>query len=172
MARLATYAPNEVSVVITQASTGVVHLVAGYSEDSIVSVERNSETFSMYKGADDSATRIYNADTGLMITLSLQQTAESNDILTALYKNDKQSRDALFSILVKDNSGRSYFFAEEAYIAVLPNAQYSNSMQIREWVIHAPNSEMTIGGNARLSPSTQAALEALGVNIDPSWAAN
>lgn len=171
MARTATYAPNEVSVIITQSSTGLVHLVAGYSEDSIVAVDRNSDTFSMYKGADDTATRIYNADTGLKLTISLQQTAESNDILTALYKNDKASRDAMFSVLVKDNSGRSYFFAEEAYIAVLPNAQYSNSMQTREWVIHAPNSEMNIGGNARLSASAQAALEALGVNIDPQWAA-
>lgn len=171
MARTATYAPNEVSVIITQASTGLVHLVAGYSEDSIVAVDRNSDTFSMYKGADDTATRIYNADSALQMTLSLQQTAETNDILTALYKNDKTSRDAMFSILVKDNSGRSFFFAEEAYIAVLPNAQYSNSMQTREWTIHAPNSDMVIGGNARLSPSAQAALESLGVSIDPQWAA-
>ena len=170
MARTATYAPNEVSVVITQLSTGIVHLVSGYSEDSIVAVDRNSDTFSMYKGADDSATRIYNSDTALVVTLSLQQTVTSNDVLTALYRNDSASKDAMFSVLIADNSGRSRFFAEEAYIAKLPDAKYSNSMQIREWVLHAPNSEMTIGGNVSYSPADQAVLEALGVSIDPRWA--
>lgn len=172
MARTATYAPNEVSVILTQVSTGIVHLISGYSEDSIVAVDRNSDTFGMYKGADDTATRIYNADTALVVTLSLQQTVASNDILTALYKNDRASRDAMFSILVADNSGRSRFFAEEAYIAKLPDAQYSNSMQIREWVIHAPNSDMTIGGNVRFSPAEQAVLEALGVVVDTRWTSN
>ena len=166
---LSTFAPNEVTISLI--GPDWQHVVTGFAEDQMISIERQSETFEMYIGADDSPTRIYKANTALMMTITLAQTSESNDVLSAVYGRDRATRNGVFTILVTDNSGRSRYFAEEAYIGTVPNASYGNSMQTREWVIHAPNSEMTIGGNARLSPSTQAALEALGVSIDSRWAA-
>ena len=70
--RLATFAPNDVTIVISQASTGLSYIVSGYSEDSIVGIERNAETYTLYTGADNTNTRIYNANTAAKITLSLQ----------------------------------------------------------------------------------------------------
>ena len=128
--RLATFSPNEVAVIITQQSSGMSHILGGFAEDSIVSVDRNAETFSLYTGADDTNTRIYNANTSGTITISLQQTSASNDILTALYENDRASRNGLFSIAVRDNSGRSSYFAEEAYIGVVPSSAIANSLLI------------------------------------------
>lgn len=168
-ARLATFAPNDVTIVITQESTGMSHIVGGFSEDAIITIDRNADTFTLYTGADDTNTRIYNANTAGTMTLSLQQTSASNDILTALYLQDRDSRNGLFAIQVKDNSGRSNFFAEEAYIGVVPNAAYSNSMQTREWVIHAPRMESIQGGNSVVSPEDAAALEQLGVTVAPRW---
>lgn len=167
--RLATFAPNDVTIVITQESTGISHIVGGFSEDAIISVDRNADTFSLYTGADDSNTRIYNANTAGTLTLSLQQTSASNDVLMGLYLNDKASRTGLFSIQVKDNSGRSNFFCEEAYVGVVPNAAFANSMQTRDWVIHAPQLESILGGNSVVSPEDAATLEQLGVNIAPRW---
>ena len=169
--RLATFAPNEVDVIITQSSSGLNHVVSGFAEDKLVGVERAAETFSKYVGADNTTTRIYKADKSLSITLSLQQTSNSNDIMMQLYKNDVATRNGLFSILVKDNSGRSYYFAEEAYIAVVPSTSYANSMQVFEWVIHAHDSDVYIGGNAPFSAEDQSAMEALGATIAPQWQA-
>lgn len=171
---LATFAPNDVTIVISQASSGITHILSGFSEDSIISIERNSDTFELYTGADDTNTRIYKANTSATFTIPLQQTSNSNDILTALYVNDKNSRDSsgLFSITVKDNSGRSTFFAEEAYIAVVPGSSFGNSMQLRDWVIHAVRLETYIGGNSRFSAEDQGTLETLGVTVDPRWASN
>lgn len=170
MTRLATFAPNDVTVVITQPD-GVSFIVGGFAEDSIVGIERNSETFMLYTGADDTNTRIYQANTASRITLSLQQSSSSNDILTTLYQQDAASRGSagLFSISVVDNSGRSNYFAEEAYIAVVPNSQFANSMQLREWVIEAPRLETYIGGNSIFSAEDQGVLEQLGVTINPRW---
>lgn len=167
--RLATFAPNDVTIVISQG--GISHIVNGFSEDSIINIERNSETFSLYTGADDTNTRIYKANTSATLTIPLQQTSASNDIFTAMYVNDKNTRDSsgLFSITIKDNSGRSTFFAEEAYIGVVPNAEFGNDMQLREWVIHAVRLETYIGGNSKFSADDQATLEALGVTVDPKW---
>lgn len=169
--KLATFAPNDVSIILSQESSGIVHILSGFSEDSIISIERNSETFELYTGADDTNTRIYKANTSATMTVPLQQTSNSNDILTQLYINDKNTRDSsgLFSLTVKDNSGRSTFFAEEAYIAVVPNAEFGNSMQLREWQIHAVRLDTYIGGNSKLSAEDQSTLEALGAVVDPKW---
>jgi hypothetical protein len=169
---LATFAPNDVTIVLSQASSGITHIVSGFSEDSIVSIERNSETFELYTGADDTNTRIYKANTSATFTIPLQQTSNSNDILSQLYTNDKNTRDSsgLFSITVKDNSGRSTFFSAEAYIAVVPNSEFGNSMQTREWQIQAARMEQFIGGNSKLSAEDQGVLGQLGYTVDPRWA--
>ncbi len=169
--RLATFAPNDVTIVISQASTGLSYIVSGYSEDSIVGIERNAETYTLYTGADNTNTRIYNANTAAKITLSLQQTSSGNDILSSLYLNDAASRDSsgLFSISVVDNSGRSSYFSEEAYIAVVPNSQFGNKMETRDWVIEATRLDTYIGGNSILSAEDKGALDQLGQVVNPRW---
>ena len=167
----ATFAPNDVSVVITQGDMS--HIVSGFSEDSIVSVEPTSARFTMYTGADDTNSRIYQANTSGTITLPLQQTSNSNDILSLLHKNDVETRDSsgMFSIMIKDNSGRTMYYADEAYISQVPSASFGNSMQLREWVIQATRLEITLGGNAKLTPEDAKAIEQLGGTVDPRWMA-
>lgn len=167
--RLATFAPNRVTVVLSQASTGLSHIVSGFSEDSIVSIERMVESFALYVGADDTPTRVFNANSAANVTVALAQTSESNDVLSTLYNNDKGSLDGLFSIMIKDTSGRSYYFAEEAYIGNLPNSGFANSMQTREWVISAASMEHVIGGNAKLTPAGSESLTALGAVVEDRW---
>lgn len=169
--RVATYSPNDLTIVISQESSGISHICSGFSEDSIVQIERNAETFTMYTGADNYSTRIFNANNSAKITLSVQQSSATNDVLTRIYQNDVNTRDTsgLFSITVKDNSGRSTFFSDDAYIGVVPNSNFSNSMQTRDWVIHAPNLQSLIGGNGLISPEDQATLAALGSTVDTRW---
>lgn len=169
--RLATFAPNDVNVVITQTSSGIAHIVSGYSEDSIVNIERSAETFTMYTGADNTSTRIYNANKSATVTLSLQQTSASNDILSLLYANDSASRNSsgLFSLQISDSSGRSRYFSDDAYVGVVPNSAFGNSMQTRDWVLHAHNLDTYIGGNAILSPEDQDVITTLGGSIDAKW---
>lgn len=169
--RLATFAPNDVNVVITQRSSGIAHIVSGYSEDSIVNIERVAETFTMYTGADNTSTRIYNANKSATVTLSLQQTSASNDILSLLYSNDSASRNSsgLFSLQISDASGRSRYFSDDAYVGVVPNSAFGNSMQTRDWVLHAHNLDTYIGGNAVLSPEDQDVITTLGGSIDAKW---
>ena len=169
--RLATFALNDVTVVITQRSSGIAHIVSGYSEDSIVNIERTAETFTMYTGADNTSTRIYNANKSATVTLSLQQTSSSNDILSLLYANDSNSRNSsgLFSLQISDSSGRSRYFSDDAYVGVVPNSQFGNSMQVRDWVLHAHNLDTYIGGNAILSPEDQDTIATLGGVVDGKW---
>jgi hypothetical protein len=169
--RIATYAPADVTIVITQESSGIAHVLSGFSEDSIIQIERSAETFTMYTGADNTSTRVYNANTSAKLSISLQQTSASNDVLSAIYHADAASRDSsgLFSIHVKDNSGRSDYFSDDAYIGVVPNSNFNNSLQVRDWVIHAHDLQSILGGNSLISPEDQATLAQLGTVVDTRW---
>ncbi|ADX32010.1 hypothetical protein VL2_gp146 [Pseudomonas phage vB_PaeM_VL12] len=169
--RTSTYAPNQVTIVINHAASGISHTLTGFSEDSIVSVERLVDTFTEYVGADDTHTRVFNANSGARATVSLAQTSESNDVLTFLHEFDREamSADGMFEMLIKDNSGRSLYFSDEAYIAVIPQGGFSNQMNTRDWVISMTNTTFQHGGNQKVSPATADTLTALGVNLDARW---
>lgn len=169
MQRLATFAPNQLSVVITQDSTGIAHVVSGYSEDSIVNIEWTTPRYSLYTGADNTGTRVYNASNSATLTLSLQQTSASNDVLSLLFANDSTDSSGVFSIQVKDSSGRSVYFSDDAYVSTRPNAGFSNSMMTRDWVIDAFNLQSYTGGNAVLTPADQATIETLGGVLAAKW---
>lgn len=166
-----TYAPNDVSVVIQK--NGFTHVIGGYSEDAMVSIAQGSDRFEKYIGADNSATRIYKADTSTQISLSLQQTSISNDFLTQLHLDDVESRDSsgFFSLTVKDNSGRTLVSSQSAYIAILPDVNFSNSMEIREWAIDTFYTDNYIGGNSKFTAEEVTAYEALGSRtVSDEWA--
>lgn len=164
-----TYSPEDISIVITQGQFS--HTLSGFAEDSIVNIVRNSPTYELYTGADDTNTRIQKANTSATITISLAQSSNSNDILSELYLRDKalKNSDGMFELLIKDNSGRSVVAGREAYVAVVPDAAFSNSMNTREWEIHLVRSENYIGGNARFDAADAAAIESLGGTIETRW---
>lgn len=162
MALPSTFAPNDVTVVITK--DNYTHTLGGFSEDAIVSIAQGSARFEKYIGADNSSTRIYKADTSTSITASLQQTSVSNDFLTQLYLSDIESLDStgFFQLTVKDNSGRTLVSSSSAYIAILPDINFSNGMEIREWVIDTFDTDNYIGGNSKFTDAEVTAFEALG----------
>ena len=169
--RVATLSPIDVTVVISQ--SGFTHVVSGYAEDSNIMVERGSDNFEKHVGVDNKTSRIYKADKSGMITLSLAQTSVSNDVLDLLQRNDAAARNSsgLFSITVKDASGRSVYHSLEAWVGKVPNSAFGSSMQMREWVIQAAEMTSFIGGNGKVSAEDVATIEALGGTVASDWIA-
>lgn len=168
--RTATFSPANVKIVVSQGTWS--HVMSGYAEDTFVRVVPQSDKFEMYIGADRTATRVYKGNEAGTIEVTLQQTSSSNDILSQIYKNDiaNPSAETMFTITVRDNSGRSLYYAEEAYIGKTPDSDFANSMQTRQWSIMCPRLQEHIGGNSKFSPEDAATFEALGGTIDPRWA--
>lgn len=169
---LATFAPEDVKVVLTRGD--FTHTISGYSEDGMVNIARNSPTFETFTSADNQSTRVYKSNTSANVTLTLNQTSASNDVLSQLYLNDKNSRDSsgLFSVQILDMSGRSRFASAQSFIAVVPDASFSNSVQTREWTIFCDSVDAYIGGNALIGAEDAATIEALGGVIDNKWRSN
>lgn len=169
--RVATLSPIDVTVVISQ--SGFTHVVSGYMEDSNITVERGSDSYEKHTGIDNKTSRIYKADKSGMITLSLAQTSVSNDVLDLLQRNDAAARNSsgLFSITVKDASGRSVYHSLEAWVGKVPNSAFGSGMQGREWQIQAAEMTSFIGGNGKVSAEDVATIEALGGTVAADWLA-
>ena len=167
---LKTYDPSQVVIILEKG--GQSHIIVGVSEGTIVTVDRAGDAFSESVGAYGDTTRIYNPIWDKAnITIPLQQTSESNDVLNALFQTDVAARnsDNLFSITIKDTEGRSLHYGYEAYVAVKPNAAYGNTMNNREWVVRVNRLEDTIGGNSKVDAQLAATVADFGGSIDSKW---
>lgn len=168
---IGTYDAEEVQVIITQESTGLSYRVVGFMEDSMVTVTPAVDRYTPYNGADNTGARIKNGNKSASVVLTLQQTSPSNDVLTELLLKDSVSRrnSGMFSVLVKDASGRSLASARQAYLTKLPEMAFTSGMSSREWTIYAFNAELYSGGNSLMLPDEVDALNLLGATIDESW---
>lgn len=165
------YSPNDVTVSITR-SDGLAHVVGGFTEDAMVSIEPAAEAYTMYTSADNKSTLLYHANTSATVTLSLNQTSSSNDVLSQLYEEFRltKSPTKLFTVAIKDNNGRSMYVSAQSFIGKRPTAAFANSMQNREWTILCAAMEQTAGGNAKFSPADAATVELLGGTVEQRWA--
>lgn len=170
---LASYDPTQVIIILDWEVSGqpASHVITGVSENQIVSIER-SDAWSESVGGYGNTTRIYNAVWDKAnITIPLQMTSESNDILDALFARDIRGKnsDNLFSITVKDTSGRSLHYGYQAYVAVKPNAVYGTTMESRDWVVRVNKLDDVMGGNSKVDAALVADVTGLGGSIPTRW---
>jgi hypothetical protein len=168
---MGTYSPEDVIVVISK-SDGFNHVVGGYTEGTFIDISRLVAHATMTTGADGSHARVVRRVKSADITITLHQSSESNDVFSALLALDEQTRDNtnLFSILIKDQTGRSMYSAAQAFIGTVPSSTFGVEMSDRAWVIHTTNMETHIGGNAVLTADADTTLQELGYVPDPRWA--
>lgn len=166
---LASYSPEDVNIVISKGTFS--HVVSGYVDGSFLSITRLVAASEPYSGADVSNARVVRANKNSSVTITLHQASESHDIFGQLLKNDEASRDStwLFSMTIKDNSGRSLYHSRQCYIGSNPDSTFSTGIEGRDWVIHCVKLEQTAGGNGELSPDTAAALVDLGGSYAERW---
>lgn len=166
---LATYSPEDVVVILQNSKFS--HAISGYSEGGFLTVTRIVPHATLTNGADGSNARVVRAVKNCDVNLTLMQTSESNDVLTQLLSMDESTRDGsdVFSIYIKDNTGRTKMFSPAAFIGTNPENSYSEEINGREWVIHAINMEEHLGGNGRFTPDTQQTLTELGYTFEDRW---
>lgn len=136
-----TYDPDQISVIVGG------QIMSGFGDGTFVSVDRNSDAFTLQMGATGAGTRSKSNNRSGRITVSLQQTSESNDALQAFATADELSNSGTFPVLVKDNQGRSLYAAEIAWVVKVPTGAYATENSNREWILETDNLEVFTGGN-------------------------
>jgi len=170
---LGTYSSEDVTIVITVPNYPP-QIVTGYSDGTFVKITRAIESSKLYQGADKSGGRVFHSNNAGMVELTLSQISSTNDFLSQIYANDSASRDStwLFDMLIKDNTGRSYYEATQCFIAQIPESDFGVDISNRTWNVHSINLTQHIGGNAKIDPATVQAITAIGGDIDPKWISN
>ena len=136
-----TYSPKKVYILVGP------HIIQGYADGTFVKVARSTDNFTLSVGADGEPSRVHSPDKSGTITVTLQQTSDSNDVLSALSIADDLSLRGTVPVLVKDNNGRTLVESNTAWVKKLPDSEYSKEMSQREWVLECAELNILVGGN-------------------------
>lgn len=136
-----TYSPKDVDVIVAGVSMNC------FAEDSIVSIAYAEDAWTMVSGADGCVSRSKNPNRSGTISVSLQTTSDSNDVLSALYFLDYESNVGTFPVLVKDNNGTTVASGADCWIMKIPDSELAREVGTVEWVIQVPELYYFRGGN-------------------------
>ena len=141
----ATYDVSQVAVIV-----GGVPL-EGFADGSRVTVEFDEEQFTKVTGSDGLTTRSKSNNYAGNIGVTLQQSSRSNDYLSGLWNADRVSNSGVVPTLVKDNSGRTLWAAEHAWVQQMPSQEFAKEVSDREWILDTDKLTGLAGGNQPLA---------------------
>lgn len=138
---LKTYDPKQVAVIIGG------KIMRGFADGTFVKVERNEQGFNLKVGVDGEGTRAKSNNRSGKITITLMQSSDSNDDLSAFAAADELSNTGAVPVLIKDASGSSLFSAVTAWVQKYADAEYAKEAGPRTWVLESDEILMFEGGN-------------------------
>lgn len=121
--------------------------IHGFSKDDIIEVSPQGEGTSGYVGADGEVGRSVDPNECYEVTLHLASSSESNDYLTKCYNYDRQTGRGMLPLSVKDLSGKTRFFARQAWVKTTPKDAKAREINGRDWVLHTGPAQYVQGGN-------------------------
>lgn len=140
-----TYSPKDVVLIIGG------YQVTGWQS---ISITRSVKGFTPIRGIRDKNTRVVNRDTSATLTFPILQSSQSNDVLSYIHELDLEEGTARISLTLKDNSGRSVFNSNEAFITGYPSVTFSGQFEYRNWEIFCLATDtFKVYGNSRPSTS-------------------
>ena len=171
---LGTYSPEDMIAVLTGDGTEgtYTHALSAWAEGTFVTIERQMPSSVLVQGATrNGAGRIFRSNKGASVSFSILQFANDNDVLSAIWKADADSRDSkyLFNMILVDGTGRSVFHCNQCYIENIPTITFGSEAESRTWVVHALELDQYVGGNAKIPTDVVETLAKLGVNVAERW---
>lgn len=121
--------------------------ITGFSQDSMATLEYDEDAYAKVTGID-LTTRVKKSNKSGMLTLSLQQSSPSNDVLSGFYLLDQASNSGAVPVLVKDNSGTTLAFSPAGWVRKMPAVELSTEVTDREWILDLSDLDMFVGGNS------------------------
>ena len=142
---LKTYDPKKYDIVFA----GVL-ANEGLADGTFLSIDETTPGFSSKVGVDGEVTRTRSHDRRATATLTLMQTSEVNDLLSAIYSADLAATNGIGvgAFFVQDRAGTTVFEASKAYITKAPAATLEAEASTREWTIELSDYQFVHGGVA------------------------
>lgn len=142
MAELKTYDAKRINIIIGS------HIVKGYAEDTFISIEPDGDGTQAQAGADGEVARSLSNNPLHTVTLTLQQTSDTNDYLSDLLKRDRASGGGgVVPLQIIDLRGTSLFAASQAWVVNWPTVENGSDVGEREWALQCVMTDIHVGGN-------------------------
>lgn len=123
-------------------------LIQGFAPGTFLTISRNADAYALSVGVDGIGTRIKSNNLSGRATFTLDQSSSSNDDLNALAQADEVSDSGIGPFYAKDGSGTSIAAAATAWIVKRPDAEYSNTLGTRQWIIESDVLAHDVGSNS------------------------
>lgn len=120
--------------------------LTGYADGTFISAEREEDAFSKSVGAGGDVTRVRNRNRSGSVTVTLQASSPTNDLLSAIANEDEILGTGVGTLLVKNINGTTILEAENAWIRKMPTVEAAKDASSREWAFDCAELVMVIGG--------------------------
>ncbi len=141
MADFRTHSPDR--IITTWAGINI----NGYAADTFIEIERNEDSFMLYKGALDDGCRARNLNRSGKITITLMASAPVNDDLAAKAQEDEDFGTGYGPFQCIDLSGNMVVEAAEAWVSKRPKIERGKEAGTIQWVFECNSMIVTEGGN-------------------------
>lgn len=121
--------------------------ISGYAEGTFVHVNRSGDAFTKNKGAGGDVERINKNRGDFEVSVTLMQTASTNEELSAALAADQVTNAGVFPLTIKDLLGNTLFFAPQAWIRKDPEWEDGDELNSREWIFDTGVGANLVGGN-------------------------
>ena len=136
-----TYDPKQVSVIVGGT------ILSGFTDGTFIVAERNDPAFNLKVGVDGIGTRAKTNNLSGKVTITLHQSSNSNDVLSAFASADQLSNSGAVPLLIRDASGRTLITALTAWVQKLANSEFAKEVSNRVWILETDQLVMFDGGN-------------------------
>ena len=127
-----------------------INLNKGVADGTFIQVSSLGPGFTRKASVDGPATRSRQHDRGYQVRLTLMQTSEVNQRLSAIYKADRDgdaNGQGVGTFRLADRAGETALECAKAYITDDPDIELAADASTREWMITCEDTDVTHGGN-------------------------
>ncbi len=125
------------------------HRLAGWGPGDYVGVVYDVEAFNSLVGVDGLGAWAKNQNLAATVTLTLMQTSDSNDRMSAFHLADRATPNGIqLPFVVREKGGRTLFTADKARILKIPDTVWSDTVQVRAWQVRSLRLIPFVGGKA------------------------
>ncbi len=123
------------------------HRVSGFAPGSFLSVVYDVDAFTRLIGVDGEGAWFKSANRAALVTITLIQSSQSNDVLSGFHIADLNTPNGLLiPFSLREQNGTTLLVAPQARVIKLPDVTYSDSVESRAWSIGTTRLEGALGG--------------------------
>lgn len=122
-------------------------IISGFSDGTFITVARDEDSSFYSPSSTGGGTRVKNANKAGKVTFVLQQSSESNQILSDLINRDENGENVIVSVLMRDASGADKHKSEQCYVVKPADGTYGKETENRTWILQCEELLMNLGGN-------------------------